>query len=174
MLTFHTESSASAPSRALKFETRHHPLAPPMFAMYRATQYTAQPLYVPRNMLSGPLLCRDYCSSSCLGAADRWPLAMAHVNRCASDSSCKLQHPLHECWGVIWIIQGSPKRQRLSDCVRWRTPSVQKRHLVTLDQHLAPFRCLFANADLLPQYLSREGGPPERPNQSAIPSKPNT
>ena len=62
-------------------------------------------------------------------------------------------------WGVIWIIQGSPKRQRLSDCVRWRTPSVQKRHLVTLDQHLAPFRCLFANADLLPQYFSREGGP---------------
>ena len=85
--------------------------------------------------------------------------AMAHVNMCASGSSRKWQHPLHECWGVIWIIQGSPKRQRLFDCVRWRTPSVQKRHLVTLDQHLAPFRCLFANADLLPQYFSREGGP---------------
>ena len=51
VLTFH-RTLASAPSRALKFETRHHPLAPPMFAMYRATQYTAQPLYVSRNMLS--------------------------------------------------------------------------------------------------------------------------
>ena len=119
------------------------------------------------------MLCRDYCSSSCLGEADRWPLTMAHVNMCAPGSSRKWQHPLHECWGVIWIIQGSPKRQRLSDCVRWRTPSVQKRHLVTLDQHLAPFRYLFANADLLPQYLSREGGPPGAPEQSAIPSKPN-
>ena len=141
MLSFHTESLASAPARAPNFDTHHHPLAPPMFAMYRATQYTAQPLYVPRNMLSWPLLCRDYCSSSCLGAADRWPLTMAHVNMCAPGSSRKWQHPLHECWGVIWIIQGSPKRQHLLDCVCLRAPCVQKRHQVTLDLHLAPLRC---------------------------------
>ena len=106
---------------------------------------------------------------SWLGAADRWPLTMAHVNMCAPGSSRKWQHPLHECWGVIWITQGSPKRQRLFDCVCLRTPCVQRRHLVTLGQHLAPFRYLFANADLLPQYLSRKGGPPEHPIQAAIP-----
>ena len=71
--------------------------------------------------------------------------------------------------GVIWITQGSPKRQRLFDCVCLRTPCVQRRHPVTLGQHLAPFRYLFANADLLPQYLSRKGGPPEHPIQAAIP-----
>ena len=118
-------------------------------------QCTAQ-RNIPRNRyMYRAICCRDHCYVETIAARLAWERPIVGHCHGACEHVCSgfrhvsgNTHCMSVGWGVIWIIQGSPKRQRLSDCVRWRTPSVQKRHLVTLDQHLAPFRCLLADPRL--------------------------